>query len=172
MTELDRRFQRFVEDLHAVVLFHHRSDAAHHAHCLGFVRLVHLHGLEAPRQRGVFFDVLLVLGKRGRPHGAQGATRQCGLEQDARAADGLAEALGVIDRARPADVVRQVLVEGLLERGIGFRGVVGRREFGDRAHQGLGDETPAVAAEMAVGIREGVEIGDRGLRHRAVNGVN
>ncbi|EFF44645.1 hypothetical protein XAUB_12570 [Xanthomonas citri pv. aurantifolii str. ICPB 11122] len=86
VTELDRRFQRFVEDLHAVMLFHHRSDAAHHAHRLGFVWLIDLHRLEAPRQCGILFDVLLVLGKRGRAHRAQGAARQCRLEQVGRIA--------------------------------------------------------------------------------------
>ncbi len=102
VAELDRRFQRFVEDLHAVMLFHHRSDAAHHAHGLGLVRFVHLHGLEAPRQRGVLFDVFLVFGKRGRAHRAQRAARQCRLEQVRRIAGacgttGADEGVGFVD---------------------------------------------------------------------------
>ena len=43
--------------------------------------LVQLHKLEAPRQRGVSFKVLLVLRPRRRGDGAQFATRERGLEQ-------------------------------------------------------------------------------------------
>ena len=79
--ELHRRFERLVEDLHLVVAFHRAGHAAHHQQRLGLVGLVDLHALEASRQRRVFFDVLLVLGKGGRADGAQLAARQRGLEQ-------------------------------------------------------------------------------------------
>ena len=86
MAQLDGGFQRFVEDLHLVVLLHRARHAAHHQNRLGLVGLVDLHGLESARQRRVLLDVLLVLGESGRPDGAQGAARQRRLEQVCRIA--------------------------------------------------------------------------------------
>ena len=72
----------------------------------------------------------------------------------------VAQALGVVDRARPAHVVGQVAVVGRLERRVLAGLVIGLGEFLQRADQGFGDEAAAVAAEMAVGIREGVVVGN------------
>src|SRR5690606_10827571 len=87
-------------------------------------------------------------------------------------ADVRGQALGLVDRARPADVMRQVPVEGLDEVRIHARGVVGGGQFLQRSDQGLGDETPAVAAEVAAGVRPcvvvdrvGGPVGVVGLAH-------
>ena len=55
--------------------------AAQHHDALRLARLLHLDDLEAPRQRGVLLEVLLVLGPRGGGDGAQLAARQRGLQQ-------------------------------------------------------------------------------------------
>jgi hypothetical protein len=100
--QLDGRFQRFVEDLHLVVLFHGRGDPAHHQDRALFARLVDLDGLEAAGERRVFFDVLLVFSKGGGADGAQGAARQCGFEQVGRVAGtsrtaGAHQGVGLVD---------------------------------------------------------------------------
>ena len=59
----------------------------------------------------------------------------------------------------------QVLVVGGNEGGIPPCCVIGGGQFLQRADQGLGHETPAVAAEMAGGIGIGVEIGGGGAVH-------
>src|SRR3546814_2611488 len=56
----------------------------------------------------------------------------------------------------------QVCLEGFDERRIHARGIVGRGQFLQRPDQSLGDETAAVAAEVAAGIRPGVVV-DRGI---------
>jgi len=102
-----------------------------------------------------------------------GVVQVLALEQDLRAADLLAEALGVIDRAGTAHIVGQILVVGGDEGRIATRLVIGGRQLLQRPDQGLGDETPAVAAEMAVGIGVGMEIddgGDGGGRHSETAG--
>jgi hypothetical protein len=91
-----------------------------------------------------------------------GVVQVFALEQDLRAADFAAQPLGVVDRAGPADVMLQVLVEGGDEGRIDPRGVVGGRQFLQRPDQGLGDEAAAVPAEMAAGVRVGVVIGRGG----------
>src|SRR3546814_4805355 len=68
----------------------------------------------------------------------------------------------LVDRTGPADVVRQVCLEGFDERRIHARGIVGRGQFLQRPDQSLGDETAAVAAEVAAGIRPGAVV-DRGI---------
>ncbi|MCY1295431.1 hypothetical protein D9M70_447720 [compost metagenome] len=79
--QLDRRLQRLVEDLHLVMPLHGRGHAAHHQQRLGFGGFVHLHDLEAPGQRGVLLDVLLVFRPGGGRHGAQGAAGQRRFQQ-------------------------------------------------------------------------------------------
>ena len=64
------------------------------------------------------------------------------------------QALGVVDRARAADVVREVVLEFGDEGRVDARRVVGGGQFLQRADQGLGHEAPAEAAEMA-GRRRG-----------------
>ena len=78
-----------------------------------------------------------------------GVVEVLALEQDARAADFAAQALGVVDRARAADVVREVVLELGDELRIDARRVVGRGQFLQRPDQRFGDEAAAVAAEMA-----------------------
>jgi hypothetical protein len=65
--------------------------------------------------------------------------------------------LGEIERRRPADIVRQIAVHFLLERRIGFRFRVGLFQLQNQRHQGLGDKTAAIDAEMAVLVRPGAE---------------
>src|SRR5690606_28489707 len=93
-----------------------------------------------------------------------GVVQVLALEQDARAPGTGRQARGLVDRARPADVMRQVPVEGLDEPGVRARGVVGRRQFLQRPDQGFGDEAPAVAAEVAARIGPGVVVDRRGRR--------
>ena len=85
-----------------------------------------------------------------------------------------AQPRGVVDRARAADVVREVVLEFGDEVRVDARGVVGGGEFVQRPDQRLGDEAPAVAAEMA--IRRRAAGGNRsatrpGLRRIASVGV-
>jgi len=75
-----RRFQRRIEDVHLMMVLHGFGNAAQHQERAGFIRFVHLHGLETPGQRRVFLDVLLVLGKGRRAYRAQGASGQRRLE--------------------------------------------------------------------------------------------
>ena len=82
----DRRLDRLVEQHDAVVFLQHGRHAAQHVDRLGLVRLGHLHDLEAPGQRRILLDVLLVLGPGGRGDGAQLAAGQGGLEQVGRVA--------------------------------------------------------------------------------------
>jgi hypothetical protein len=74
------------------------------------------------------------------------------LEVDLRAADVLREAARVIDRARAADVVLELVGELGLELGIGAEARVRRSELVERRAQRLGDEHSAVRAEMPRGV--------------------
>jgi len=128
-------------------------------------------GLAHPRRQQRLADGVVDLVRAG-------VVQVLALEQDLRPAHLAAQALGVVDRAGAADVVRQVLVEGGDEGRIDARGVVGIGQLLQRAHQSLGDEAAAVAAEVAVGIGPGVEIDGRGGRglgagsgHAEVSGV-
>ncbi len=94
-----------------------------------------------------------------------GVVQVLALEQDARAADFARQPGGFIDRAGTADVVLQVVIEGGQERRILAGLVVRRRQFLQRADQGLGDEAAAEPAEMAAGVGEGVEVGGAGFGH-------
>src|SRR5690606_419277 len=92
-----------------------------------------------------------------------GVVQVLALEQDARAADVLRQPARLVDRAGTADVVRQVPVEGFDERRIHARGVVGGGQLFQRADQGLGDEAPAVAPEMAAGVGPRVVVDRAGI---------
>src|SRR3546814_18002638 len=72
----------------------------------------------------------------------------------------------LVDRTGPADVVRQVCLEGFDERRIHARGIVGRGQFLQRPDQSHGDETAAVAAEAAAGMRPGVVVDRRSEERR------
>ena len=69
----------------------------------------------------------------------------------------LGETLGVIERRRPADIMRQIAIHLGAERGIGLGGRVGLFQFQDQRHQRLGDKAPAIDAEMTVLIGPGTE---------------
>src|SRR5208283_3597026 len=90
------------------------------------------------------------------------------LPRAALGANMLGDALGVIERARPADIMlvqrRQLGVKG----GIGLGRGVGRLEIEHERHQGLGDEAPAENAESAALVGSGaISVGGE-LVHGAV----
>jgi len=76
-----RSLDGFVQDLHAVVLLQWQGDTTHHQDGAFLRRLVHLDDLEAPGQRRVLLDILLVFGPGGRRDRAQRAAGQGGLQQ-------------------------------------------------------------------------------------------
>ena len=84
--ERDRRDDRLVEQVDAVMGAHRPGDVAHHDDGLLLGGLLDGDDLEAPRERRVLLDVLLVLGPGGRGDGAERAARQGGLEQVRRVA--------------------------------------------------------------------------------------
>src|SRR5690606_27325246 len=85
---------------------------------------------------------------------------------DPRAADLAAESPGEVDRAGTSHVMRKVRLEGSVERRVRARLVVGRGQLAQGLDQGFGHESPAMAAEMAVRVWPGVEIGDVRAAHR------
>src|SRR5690606_1481311 len=87
-----------------------------------------------------------------------GVVQVLSLEQDPRTAGLAAQAPGEVHRAGAADVVRQVLVERGDEGRIGARGVVGGGELAQRLDERLGDEAPAVPAEVAAGVGPCMEV--------------
>ena len=110
--EPHRRLDRLVEDLHLVVLLQRRDDAAHHQDRLVLVRLVDLDDLEAPGQRRVLLEVLLVFGEGGGGDGAQRAAGQRRLEQVGGVA-GAGRAAGADQRVRLVDEQDDRLGRGL-----------------------------------------------------------
>ena len=88
------------------------------------------------------------------------------LEEDLGAAEHLAPALGVIDRARTADVMLEFAFEFGDELGVFAVMLVSVAQFGQRVHQGLGDEHAAVLAEVPLCI--GQVVMREGNRRRLV----
>ena len=74
------------------------------------------------------------------------------LEEDARAAGVLAEPGGLVQRRRPAGVVRLQVVQGVQEVLVDAFLLVGGGDLLDHRHQRLGDVAPAVHAEMTAGV--------------------
>ena len=74
------------------------------------------------------------------------------LEPDARAAEGLAEVFGEVERRGAAGVVVQEIGELGLEGGVVARREIGGFEFFDGRHQDFGDVAPAVGSEVSAGI--------------------
>ena len=70
------------------------------------------------------------------------------LQVDLRAAEQFAPAPRVVDRARAADEVRELVLELGDELGIRAVALVRRAQFVERVHQRLGDEHAAVGAEV------------------------
>ena len=83
------------------------------------------------------------------------------LEIDARAAAVPGEALGEVERGGPARVVPEEVAEAAPEAGVLARGAEGALQLDEGRHERLGDEAPAEAAEVAVGV------GKRGGVHGA-----
>ena len=139
--ELHRGFDRLVEQLHPMVLLEHAGHAAQHQHRLQLVGLGDLHDLEAPGQRRVLLDVLLVLGPSGGADGAQGAAGKRRLQQVGGVA-GTGRATGADqgvhlvdeqdDRLRAGldlvDQLAQALLELALHRGAGLQQAEVQRE--------------------------------------------
>ena len=94
----------------------------------------------APRQHGLADGVVDLV--------RAGVVEVFALQVDLRAAEFAAQALRVIDRRGPADVVRQFVAELGHEGRIGARLVVGGLQFIERVDQRLGHEGAAIDAEM------------------------
>ena len=71
------------------------------------------------------------------------------LEIDLGAAEFLGDALGIVKRARPADVVFEVIVELVPEGRVRLRRLVGFLDLENQRHQGLGDVASAKDPEVA-----------------------
>ena len=67
------------------------------------------------------------------------------------------QALGEIERRRPADIVLEMAVHLALERRIGLGRGIGLLQLEDQRHQRLGDEAAAIDAEMAALVGPGAE---------------
>ena len=89
------------------------------------------------------------------------------FEEDPRATGVLAEPGRLVQRRRPAGVVRLQPVELVEVRLVGAHLLVGGGDFLDDRHQRLGDESPAVHTEMTtrVGVVDG-GFGDGGTGTR------
>ena len=115
-----RGHQRGVGDAHAVMLLVLVLQAAQDRDRVLDARLVDEHRLEAPRQRRILLDVLLVFVERGRADAVQFAARQRRLEQVGRIhrAVGLAGAdqrVHLVDEQDDAAVRGRDLVQHGLE---------------------------------------------------------
>jgi len=75
------RGDRFIENAQTVMLFKGRNDTAQHRPALLLAWLFYLDNLEAPRKRGILFEILFVLGPCGGGDGAKFAAGKRGLEQ-------------------------------------------------------------------------------------------
>ncbi|MCY1223363.1 hypothetical protein D9M72_354860 [compost metagenome] len=81
MRQPDRGTHRLITHEHLVMRLERGNQPAQHGHCHGFFRLDDLQHLEPPRERGILFDMALVLRPGGGADGAQHAARQRWLEQ-------------------------------------------------------------------------------------------
>ena len=103
----------------------------------------------APRQQDLAEHVVDLVGA--------GVVELLALEIDFGAAAMRRHAFGEVERRRPADIVRQIIVHLGLERRVGPRGRVGLLEIENDRHQGLGHEPSAEQAEMAALVGAGAE---------------
>src|SRR5664279_2793635 len=79
------------------------------------------------------------------------------LEIDFRATEMLGQALGVIQRRRPTDIVLEIAVHLRLKRWIGLGVGVSLLQIENQRHQGFRDEAAAENSEMPALVRTAAE---------------
>ena len=95
------------------------------------------------------------------------------LEIDFGAAEMRGHPLGEIERARPADIVFEEVIELALEARVGLGGLVGLLQREDQRHQGFRDEAAAENPEMAALVGSvAIGIGLVDLGHRELLSAN
>src|SRR6185369_6118842 len=70
------------------------------------------------------------------------------LEVELGAAEMPRQPLGEIKRARPPDIMLEIVVALGREGGVALRRAIGALDLEDQRHQRLGDEAPAIDAKM------------------------
>ena len=88
------------------------------------------------------------------------------LEIDFRTAELVRQAFGKPKRARPTHIMGQQPAPFIHKGRVALRFLIGFFNLEDQRHQGFGDETPAIRAEAATGIRPLAE----GIGQRLVQG--
>ena len=73
--------EAFIQNANFVMLLERRDNAAQHGHTLRLNRLFDFHDLETASQRGIFFEIFLVLRPGCGGDRSQLAARQSGLQQ-------------------------------------------------------------------------------------------
>ena len=86
-----------------------------------------------------------------------GVVQLLALEIDFCAAEMFGQALGEIERRRPADIIPEIAVHFGLECRIGFGLRVSLLQIEDQRHQGFGDKTAPENAEMPALVRTAAE---------------
>jgi len=87
-----------------------------------------------------------------------GVVQVLAFQVDLRPAQQLRPALGVVHRARAADVVLELVVELGHERRVAPATLVGLAQLLQRMAEGLGNEHPAIGAEMAARIGQVIHL--------------
>ena len=87
-----------------------------------------------------------------------GVVQVLALEIDLRAAEHLRPAPRVVDRARAADVMLQLMVEFGHERRVAATALVGIAQFIERVAQGLGDEDAAIRAKVPARVGQVIHL--------------
>ena len=162
------RHHRGAQQLHAVDVHRLPLDVlgAHVHHALHAVARRHRgrgHAMLACAGLGDHARLAHAPGDQRLAHGVvdlvrAGVVEVFALEPDLRTAQLLGQALGVIDRAGPADVVLELVVELGLERSVLAHAQILAPELVQGVHQGLGDEHAAVRPEVAVRVRQIVDL--------------
>jgi len=170
--------ERIFEGLGAAFDRHHGGTQEFHAVDVGRLPLDvlaahvnHAFESEARRHGGGGYTVLAGAGLGDHPRLAHAAGQQglahrivhlvragvvevFALEVDLRPALDRRQALGMVNRARPAHIVLEFGFEFGHEFGIGAVMRVGALEFVKRVHQGFGDKDAAIGPEVSVGVRQ------------------
>ena len=100
-----------------------------------------------------------------------GVVELVALQIDLGAAEMPGQPLGEIERARPPDIMFEVIVELGLKGRVGARLAIGRLDREHQRHQGLGDKAPAIDAEMAALVGPAAET-VRNLHHRPARNMH